>query len=36
MSGMLKIHGSLDTSSQTSVYSVSALGAAQQWLSTAG
>jgi hypothetical protein len=36
MSGMLNTTGSLDTSSQASVYSVSALGAAQQWLSTAG
>ena len=36
MSGMPTSQGSLETSSQTSVYSVSALGAAQQWLSTAG
>ena len=36
MSGMLKTHGSVDTSSQTIVYNVSALGAAAVWLSTAG
>ena len=36
MSGMLNTAGSWLTSSQVIVYSVSALGAAQQWLSTAG
>ncbi len=36
MSGMLRTQGSFETSSHASVYSVSALGAAQQWLSTAG
>ena len=36
MSGMPKTTGSFETSSQASVYSVSAFGAAQQWLSTAG
>src|SRR5215475_11763749 len=36
MSGMLRIHGSFDTSSHTIVYSVSAFGAVTVWSSTAG
>ncbi len=36
MSGEVTIQGSLVTSSQTMVYSVSALGAVTEWSSTAG
>ena len=36
MSGELTIQGSLVTSSQTIVYSVSAFGAVTEWSSTAG
>ena len=32
MSGTLNIHGSLETSSQAVVYSVSALGAVTAWI----
>ena len=36
MSGTVTIHGSLDTSNQAWVYSVSAFGAAALWLAALG